>query len=93
MEKDPLKVPAWLFEECLRANHKAPPDMPSLEVLKRFEEDLITFERVIQIAYNAGIKDACVDIAGQLQGYDSALWGTGEISDRAAEETPADGGR
>lgn len=89
---DPLKVPAWLFEQCLRAYHRAPADKPSLELLKSFEVDPGHFERALQIAYNAGIKDCSTDIAMQLHGYDSVLWGKDKLDDRPAEEAPADGG-
>lgn len=82
---DPIKIPAELFEECLRAYHSAPSHMPSLQMLKDLEENPVQFERAIEIAYNTGIKDACVDIHGQMfSGQPSKLWGKEATDDQPA---------
>lgn len=91
---DKIKIPADLYEECLRAYHKAPSHMPSLLMLKTFEEDPIHFELAIEIAYNRGLTDACADIHAQMfKRQPSKLWGKEATDDRPAEETPADAGR
>lgn len=91
--KDPIKIPAELFEKCLRAYHQAPPHMPSLQTLKDLEEDPAQFERAIEIAYNAGLRDACADIHAQMfKREPSKLWGKEAVDDQPAEAAP-DGGR
>lgn len=90
---DTIKIPAELFEECLRAYHSAPPHMPSLQMLQDLEEDPVKFEQAIEIAYNKGLQDACADIYAQMFKHEpSKLWGKKGSDDRPAEEAPADGG-
>lgn len=59
---DPVKISAALFEECLRACHRAPADKPSLALLKTMDLDPGHFERAVEIAYNAGLRDAAEGI-------------------------------
>jgi hypothetical protein len=43
-----------LFEQCLRAFHKAPADFPSLDTLTDLTDNLEGFRRALRVAYAAG---------------------------------------
>lgn len=79
-----------LFEKCLRALYFAPPDKPSLALLKDMADvDLGGFRDALTIAYEAALPDVewagrCTDPEYQHEG-DGAIYYTSPIRSRVRD--------